>query len=85
MSTPLSLASPTVAPTPACDESFGLPEWLYRSEAFAEDLAGALAAAPVAHELPAPRRLQRHASAALYLATLGLALVCSVPSALLVA
>ncbi|HSW07983.1 hypothetical protein [Aquabacterium sp.] len=79
---------PTATPHAACaeradDELFSLPDWLYRSEAFAEDLPGGapLAAVAVAQS---PRRV-RLSSGALYLATLALAVASSVPTALLVA
>lgn len=62
------------------DEVFSLPDWLYRSEAFAEDLGGCeLQAMPA----PAQRPSWRLSSAVLYLATLGLALAASVPTALI--
>jgi hypothetical protein len=86
--------SPTVMPhLPARpeaggDEQFSRPDWLYRSEAFAEDLA---ADAPLAVAAAQPGRQGRElgsqslSSGALYLATLVLAIASSVPSALLVA
>lgn len=64
------------------DDMFGLPDWLYRSEAFAEDLSGNELLALPPQVQPPKRQLF---SAALYLATLGLALACSVPTALLMA
>jgi hypothetical protein len=87
MSSTLSLQSSTAMSDAACrhaagDDVFGLPDWIYRSEAFAEDLSGS-------ELLALPPQVQRPArglpSAALYLATLGLAVAASVPTAWLFA
>ena len=86
MSSTLSLQSSAAMSDAACrttagDDAFRLPDWLYRSEAFAEDLSGS--------ELLALPQVQRPArglpSAALYLATLGLAVAASLPTAWLFA
>jgi len=62
------------------DELFSLPAWLYRSEAFAEDLPPAAPVPSAAAEVAAPRRLARPAF--LYLATLVLAVAASLPGAI---
>lgn len=77
MNAPLTLPAPAAADTLA-----SLPAWLYRSEAFAEDLPMVEAprrAAPA----PQPAAGSARASGLLYLATLGLALASIVPTALL--
>lgn len=66
----------------AGDELFSLPAWLYRSEAFAEDLPGAAAALAAAPEATAPRASRRGLPTVLYLATLMLAVAASVPGAI---
>ncbi len=63
-------------------ELLALPVWLYRSEAFAEDLP---VSEPVVCGLPAGGHRPSGSglrSGALYLATLALAVAASVPSAL---
>lgn len=64
----------------AADELFSLPAWLYRSEAFAEDLPLPAAPLPALAEVSAPRR--RHLSGLLYLATLVMAVAASLPGAI---
>jgi hypothetical protein len=59
------------------EDDLGLPGWLYRSEAFAEDLQGDLD--PLAS---APRGLRGLFSAVLYPATVALAVLATLPSAL---
>lgn len=86
MSSTLSIQSPAMSEAArrnaAGDDVISLPDWLYRSEAFAEDLAGT-------ELMGLPPQVQRPArglsSAALYLATLGLALASIVPTTMLFA
>lgn len=90
MSTVLNLTPASATPSTACrdraaDECFGLPDWLYRSEAFAEDLPGTEAPMPLPAQAQRPRRSQRLGSGALYLATLVLALASTVPTTWLLA
>jgi hypothetical protein len=59
------------------EDDLGLPGWLYRSEAFAEDLQADLD--PLAS---APRGLRGLFSAVLYPATVVLAVLATLPSAL---
>jgi hypothetical protein len=59
------------------EDDLGLPGWLYRSEAFAEDLQGDLD--PLSS---APRSLRGLLSAVLYPATVVLAVLATLPSAL---
>lgn len=65
------------AATGLTEDDLGLPGWLYRSEAFAEDLQGEgeLLATP-------PRGLRGLLSAVLYPATVLLAVLATLPSAL---
>ncbi|WP_395702677.1 hypothetical protein [Aquabacterium sp.] len=86
-------ATLTLPPAAAQDrdeaaELLAMPAWLYRSEAFAEDLPAAEPLWRGPAPMGRPRAAQRAAglrSGALYLATLALALAASVPSALLLA
>ncbi|WP_284615840.1 hypothetical protein [Aquabacterium humicola] len=68
----------TAAPMLDADEA-GLPTWLYRSEAFAEDLLGGDDA------MAAPSAVSRPVPALLYGATLAAALIALWPAAGLVA
>lgn len=73
----LTLPAPETA-APGADEDLGLPGWLYRSEAFAEDLL----AGDEASTAPAPGwRLP----AMMYPVTLALAVLATLPSALTLA
>lgn len=66
--------TPTLTmPTPAAEPATGLPDWLYRSEAFAEDLPAV--DAPCRPALPAGSAGPARAPGALYIGTLALALV----------
>lgn len=69
--TTLTLPLPTGRTAPAVDDA-ALPDWLYRSEAFAEDLPAV--ALPAAESAEADSRLP----GALALLTLALALVAAV-------
>lgn len=60
------------------EDDLGLPGWLYRSEAFAEDLQGDADPLSIA-----PRGLRGLLSAVLYPATVLLAVLATLPSALL--
>lgn len=90
MSTLLSLPTPTavnpaaasLAREHAVDDLFSLPDWLYRSEAFAEDLPGVVAP-QAAKVTPEKARRGLRLPGALYLATLALAVVASVPGTLI--
>jgi hypothetical protein len=62
------------------EDDLGLPGWLYRSEAFAEDLQGDLD--PLASAPRGLRGLRGLFSAVLYPATVVLAVLATLPSAL---
>lgn len=67
------------------DDDLALPAWLYRSEAFAEDLPRTMAPIHVPAPAPATRMRRWRLPGALYVATLALAVLATVPTTLLTA
>lgn len=78
---PSLLLSPATPP----ESLGGLPAWVYRSEAFAEDLPLVAPVNPVPAQPPLARQPAPRAPGALYLATLAVALASTVPMALMAA
>lgn len=77
-----SLLLPSATPSESLG---GLPAWVYRSEAFAEDLPLVAPVNPLPGQVPLVGQPAPRASGALYLATLAVALASTVPMALLAA
>ncbi|MBI5254985.1 MAG: hypothetical protein HY855_00690 [Burkholderiales bacterium] len=77
-------ALPVERATGAEDDT-ALPAWVYRSEAFAEDLPRALAPVEVPTPRGTPAQRRWRLPGALYFATLALAVLATVPTTLLTA